>query len=126
MKPIVLAACLLALCLCAPVHAADADETDYVAGMEDLPLMPGLKANPAATTDFDQPEGRIVEVTANGVVDADGVRQYYARTLPQLGWKPVAAGRYVREGETLAIQAQPNGAGASVHFTVTPSGGLQR
>ena len=108
------------------VRAADEDDTDYIAGMDDLPLMPGLKINPAASTDFEQPEGRIVEVTANGVVDAGRVADYYAKTLPQLGWTQTSASRYVRENERLDIQAQPSGMGATVHFTVEPAAAAAR
>ena len=116
----IVAFALILPCLHAPAYAANAEQTDYVAGMEDVPLMPGLKANPSATTYFDQPEGRIVETTANGVVDPGRVAQYYGTTLPQLGWKPQPNGQYAREGESLEIAVQPYGAGSTVRFTVAP------
>jgi hypothetical protein len=115
-----IACAFILFCLAVPAYAIDTEDTDYIAGMEDLPLMPGLKIIPSATTDFDQPEGRIMEATANGIVDPGKVAQFYAQTLPQLGWKPISAERYVRETEMLHIETQPNGAGATVHFTVAP------
>ncbi len=127
MKPIFLAVFALALaCFLIAPHAADFEQTEYLAGLEDVPLMPGLKASPSAMTDFDQPEGRIVEATASGVVDPGHVEQYYARTLPQLGWKPLPNGQYARESENLEVEVKPFGPGSTVRFTVAPAAASSR
>jgi len=109
--------------------AAAAAES-FVAGFEDLPLMPGLTQITGQGVVFDTPSGRIVEAYAEGPVAAAQVLSFYARTLPQLGWRRVRDSRYRREGEELSLdvtEARPKGdAGAppgprvTVHFYLSP------
>lgn len=97
----------------------------FVAGFEDLPLMPGLTQIPDAGVVFDTPSGRIVEAYAEGPVAREEVTAFYARTLPQLGWEPAGEARYRREGELLRLEfteaggAQP-GASLTVRFYMAP------
>ena len=76
---------------------------EFVAGTEDVPLMPGLR--PLANSDlvFDKPEGRIIEARAEGATTREKVEAFYAASLPPLGWK--AAGRDVwqRDSERLRL-----------------------
>ena len=76
----------------------------FVAGIEDMPLMPGLTQLGERNIVFDAPSGRIVEAYAEGGVAREAVRSFYARTLPQLGWRRLGGDRYVREGETLRLE----------------------
>jgi hypothetical protein len=99
---------------------AFADEQAYVAGIEDLPLMPGLKQSIVPPTEFDKPNGRIVESTASGKVSAAKVQEFYDQTLPQLGWVSVGPYEYVREDEALEIGVRKQGSGAMVRFTIEP------
>lgn len=66
--------------------------------------MPGLAQVTDRATIFDAPAGRVVEAYAEGAVGRDAVRAFYARTLPQLGWRADGADRYAREGETLRLE----------------------
>jgi hypothetical protein len=121
-----LCAALFAL---APIAAAAA-EGAFLAGVEDLPLMPGLAEVAGAATVFDAPQGRIVESYAAGAVTADEIRSFYAQTLPQLGWtaasptaaNPSGAGQIVfrREGEQLSLEITPGDAATTVRFTLAP------
>jgi hypothetical protein len=126
-----LCAALFAL---APIAAAAA-EGAFLAGVEDLPLMPGLAEVAGAATVFDAPQGRIVESYAAGAVTADEIRSFYAQTLPQLGWtaasptaansttaSPSGAGQIVfrREGEQLSLEITPGDAATTVRFTLAP------
>jgi hypothetical protein len=100
-------------------HAAD----PFVAGIEDMPLMPGLTQLAERNVVFDAPSGRIVEAYAEGQVGREAVRSFYARTLPQLGWHGQGSDRYVREGETLRIEfpdARPGGSRVLVRFFLSP------
>ncbi len=83
-------------------HAHGADP--FVAGIDDMPLMPGLTQLADRNVVFDAPSGRIVEAYAEGSVARDAVRSFYARTLPQLGWRGQGGDRYLREGETLRLE----------------------
>lgn len=105
--------------------AAAAAESTFLAGVEDLPLMPGLTEVAGAATVFDAPQGRIVESYASGTVAADDVSSFYAQTLPQLGWtaaSPTEPGQTVfrREGERLTIEITPGAAATTVRFTLAP------
>jgi hypothetical protein len=91
----------------------------FVPGIDDLPLMPGLVAEEDALV-FDKPDGRIVQAVAHGGPDARAIRDFYDATLPQLGWRRVAAGRYAREGEALDLQLEGGAGRTTVHFTLSP------
>ncbi len=105
-------------------------ENAFLAGVEDLPLMPGLAEVAGAATVFDAPQGRIVESYAAGTVMVAEIRSFYAQTLPQLGWIAVDAGQsgpleFRREGERLTLEITPgqaaSGADATtVRFTLAP------
>lgn len=76
----------------------------FAAGIDDLPLMPGLVQVGDRSSVFDSPAGRVAEITASGRVSPDEVRAFYSRTLPQLGWRALGHDRYGREGETLRLE----------------------
>jgi hypothetical protein len=91
----------------------------FVPGIEDLPLMPGLRPVEPASTYFDSPAGRIVIAYAGGPLERPAILAFYATTLPQLGWTPASSNDYRRDGETLRIEigeARP----PLVRFTLSP------
>jgi hypothetical protein len=110
-----LAAILLLTALAAPARAQGA----FVAGIEDLPLMPGLVAQGEASV-FDAPQGRVVEATAQGPQTRATVLEFYARTLPQLGWRAEGEGRFAREGERLALEFPASQGATLVRFFLRP------
>ena len=95
-------AMLAGLVLAAAAAAFAADE--FVAGIEDLPLMPRLAEHADQRVKFDSPGGRVVETLASGAVARGDVLEFYARALPELGWRPVSAGVWARVGERLRIE----------------------
>jgi hypothetical protein len=115
---------LVALLLCLGLGLGRALAADpFVAGIDDMPLMPGLTQLAERNVVFDAPSGRIVEAYAEGTVGRDAVRSFYARTLPQLGWRGQGGDRYVREGETLRLEfpeAHPGGNRVLVRFFLAP------
>jgi hypothetical protein len=74
----------------------------YLPGTEDVPLMEGIELVEDPII-FDKPEGRLITLQAQGGVSQEDVSQFYAKTLPNLGWKKKADSLYVREGESLKI-----------------------
>ena len=93
--------------------------------IDDLPLMPGLREDVDGALSFDTANGRIAETTASGLVKAGTVIDYYARTLPQLGWKFETLFHYMREGEALNIEVEKSKAESTrvlVHFRLSPAG----
>lgn len=110
----------VALLSTAAPGAPGEDLAAYVSDIEDLPLMRGLEEAPDAGVSFDKPAGRIVEVFAFGPVERRRVRTFYRRTLPQLGWRRVAADRYTREGELLEIDYLGTDGDLTVRYTLQP------
>jgi hypothetical protein len=89
--------------------------------VSDLPLMPGLEEATESALVFDNPGGRLVEVSASGVLPRDSIFSFYGETLPQLGWVAVQEGWLEREGEVLRLVVT-GGAGALlvVTFSISP------
>src|SRR3546814_11837965 len=86
------------LCLAAPLPVAQGVAGDapgaYVAGIPDLPLMPGLKELPHGGLVFDKPGGRLVAAFARGAIAPPSVIALYADTLPHTGWPREPAAPY--------------------------------
>ncbi|MHA1107751.1 MAG: hypothetical protein ACTSQV_01405 [Alphaproteobacteria bacterium] len=92
----------------------------FFTGIDDLPVMPGLKQVADSGIAFDKPEGRIVEIAASGAVSRRQVIEFYQAVLPQLGWRPAGGGRYRREGEQLVLSIERTGRSLIVRFSLRP------
>ena len=110
------AALLIACAAAAP--AADA----FLAGLDDVPLMPRLTELADARVKFDSAAGRVVEAIAVGAVAPADVLAFYARTLPALGWRWESEATWSREGERLRIEfPRPRSGGEiAVRFFLAP------
>ena len=93
---------------------------EFVAGTEDLPLMPGLKPVPNSDIVFDKPEGRIVEARAEGATTRAKVEAFYAASLPPLGWKPAGRDVWQRDTERLRLDFTGSGTRLAVGFSLSP------
>lgn len=91
--------------------AASAAAEGFVAGISDLPLMPGLRPLAGEGMVFDVPGGRIVEAWAEGSTDREAVLSFYGTTLPQLGWTASGPSVFRREGEALRVEFPVAGPG---------------
>ncbi len=104
--------------------ALGGDAPRFVAGLEDLPLMPGLSTLEDTAVVFDTPQGRIVEAFATGTMSRAAIEAFYAETLPQLGWTKADEGGWLREGEALRLEFveadQDRGQGLIVRFALSP------
>lgn len=97
-----------AVCLLSAAPLATAGEPAFIAGLNDVPLMPGL--TPAGETlVFDKPGGRIAEASFAGRISSDAVARFYADTLPQLGWRAAGRNRFVRDHEELTLFVRADG-----------------
>ncbi len=103
------------LCLLSAGLATAADPA-FIAGLNDVPLMPGL-APQGETLVFDKPGGRIAEASFAGAVSMEAVRRFYADTLPQLGWRAAGRDHYVRDQEELTLHV---GGKAALRVVVEP------
>jgi hypothetical protein len=93
---------------------------EFVAGTEDVPLMPGLKPVPNSDLVFDKPEGRIVEARAEGATTREKVEAFYAASLPPLGWKPAGRNIWQRDAERLRLDFAGAGNRLAVGFSLSP------
>lgn len=108
--------------------AAESTEETFLLGATDIPLMPGLTGDEAAGVFFDKPAGRIMIARPLGCVDPEEAKRFYAATLPQLGWLPVAGApgmTYLREGERLTLEFVAGSAGdcTTLGFILNPNSG---
>ncbi len=99
-----LAACAASAPGPAPSAAPAAPAEGYFAGIDDLPLAPGLVERPGERTSFETVAGRIEARGAAGRASREAVALFYAQALPQLGWQPQADGTYARGGERLGLE----------------------
>lgn len=104
---------LLPLCFLVFSSLCWADE--FVAGMGDLPLAPGLSSTEDDVMIIDDEDQRIVETEARGVENPQDVQAYYQKVLPNLGWERQGP-HFEREGEILTLQLVGNKA----IFRITP------
>lgn len=98
------------------VRAGESLTGDYIPGLDDVPLAPGLVAEAEPAIQFDKPEGRLVETSATGRQSVAGINDFYTNTLPQMGWHQDKnhPGRYVRDREMLDVAAIARRDGQSV------------
>lgn len=94
----------LILCAGLIVLAATGRAEQFLAGLEDVPVMPGIEVVENAGVTFDSPAGRIIEAYAAGAVNRNAVRSYYRAALPQLGWTRTGPLVFDRAGERLTIE----------------------
>ncbi len=94
---------------------------EFIAGFEDIPVMPGMAVDGDASTAFDTRTGRIVEAYAAGDITDAAMRQFYQETLPQLGWARIGKLAFQREGEMLTLEVIDQGTPLTVRFRLSPS-----
>ena len=133
-KPLSIFFALFSLCffMLAPLTA---EAQGFLSAAPEIPLAPGLQENESGMFIFDKPEGRIVSMEAISAEPAAQILDFYAKTLPNLGWTmssapssapssasssaPVPKANmlvFTRESETLNIQV----AGGVVFFRLIP------
>ncbi len=103
--------------------AAPAPGQGYFAGIDDLPLAPGMVERPGERTSFETVAGRIEARGAAGRASREAVALFYAQALPQLGWQPQRDGGYARGGERLGLEfsSPPEDAGLLLlRILITP------
>lgn len=102
--------------------AAPLKVAGFVAGMGDVPAMPGLEPVDTESMVFDKPGGRIVEAVMRGPVARRAVLDFYGQTMPQLGWKAAGQTRFTREGEDLRLEFVTGGPAGhtTVRFVLIP------
>ena len=85
--------------------------TAFVAGSKDIPLANGLNKISDDGLDFDSASGSIIAVTYKSSDDLKKMKDFYVKTLPQLGWTNIVNNqpsvdllRFKRDNEKLEIE----------------------
>ncbi len=86
------------------LSAANGRAGQFLAGFEDVPLMPGIEMVVNSGVAFDSPAGRIIEAYATGMVTRKALQSYYQAALPPLGWTRSGSLQFNRAGERLTIE----------------------
>jgi hypothetical protein len=104
--------CMVGMLLCCFKAGAVQAQERFFETLYDVPIMSGLVEMPEQGLNFDTPGGRIAEAAAAPLSGAKPnkavIEDFYAQTLPQMGWKKQAGGMYVREDEKLRIFYREN------------------
>ena len=82
----------------------------YFAEVPDLPLPPGFTSWADGAAVFEAGALRIVEVMAWGPMSGQP-EEFYARTLPALGWGEISRNVWHRDGEVLRLTLARGAAG---------------
>ncbi len=61
-----------------------------VHGSLDIPLADGLEVNDDNVINFDSFNGNIISITYSTKLDLTNIKNFYLKTLPQIGWEVVA------------------------------------
>lgn len=123
MRYLALTALLLSLLtLCPGAYAAVGARPAFFEALYDIPVMPGLQEFKDEAVLFDKPDGRIASVTAaSNHLKPEEVAEFYAETLPQLGWKKSSPNQYVRGKDRLSMEVVRKAPLTIVHFTLAPA-----
>lgn len=111
----------------APAQAQTANAPHFFSILEDMPLMPGLTEIAEGALIFDKPGGRIIESRAiSETMAPQSVRAFYATTLPQLGWRPLAGtatdtALFEREQERLSLKVARDEGITLLEMMVSPA-----
>ncbi len=86
----------------------------FIEGLEDVPLLDGMKQLPSDTISFGNEESRLVEVLlTSDVLSFKTASTFYQNTMPQMGW--IFQGKrgqtlvFEREGEVLEVAHEADG-----------------
>ena len=79
-------------------------ETNFITGIEDLPIFESLEIDEENLIIFDKADSRLVTVNLFGTVNLGEVKDYYENILPNFGWKMINKKKYVRDSEILNLE----------------------
>ncbi|MFP4312951.1 MAG: hypothetical protein ACLFR0_01380 [Alphaproteobacteria bacterium] len=106
---------------CSSVYAQGNDEAmraEFLEALPDVPRMDGMREMEDFILVFDKPEGRIIETLVHTEnISVQEIKNYYAQTLPQLGWHKTESDEFVREEEKLSMHYEKD----FVKITVSPN-----
>ena len=108
-----------------PVEAGLKASEDFVQGSEDVPLLLGMTRVSDGSMGFDSAVGSIVSSSYQSTVEPQKVRDFYIKTLPQMGWTLAQSNAekstFKRDGEKLEIEFLVKDGAVLVNFFLSSS-----
>jgi hypothetical protein len=96
---------------------------EFAQGSEDVPLLLGMEKIYEDSIGFDSNSGSIVSSTYTSDLDQKAVRDFYIKTLPQMGWKIVknleTKVAFKRDKENLDIEFLKEGDKEVIRFFIS-------
>lgn len=98
---------------------------EFVQGSEDIPLLKGMKKMLDEGLGFDSSSGSIMTSSYKSEIALEGIRSFYQKTLPQMGWhlidSDIAKLVFEREKESLEIELVNKDGQDMVRFFISSS-----
>ena len=80
------------------------NKTNFVDGIEDLPLHHKMTVKKNSLVMFDTNQGNFVEVEIKGKSSIENISKFYNEVLPNLGWDSENNTKFVRGKDSLELQ----------------------
>ncbi len=96
------------------------ENANFLAAIEDVPLMSGLIEDETKTLNFNKPSGRLVQAHTYGQLMENEIVRYYKLVLPEFGWQNIDNLVFSREGELLRINCFRENNTLIVIFMLSP------
>jgi hypothetical protein len=101
----------------------DRASEDFVQGSEDIPLLVGMEKINDDSLGFDSSSGSIMASSYRTKTDVEKIKNFYIKTLPQMGWKLVENEKtklsFRRDKEKLEIEIKDQIGKNLVHFFIS-------
>lgn len=113
---------MVAVLVCAPWWGVGAEEAQqYLRYLSDIPILERGEELDEQALVFDKAEGRVVEeVVFAPYFEQQKVKNFYAATLPALGWKAISPEHFLRNKEQLIVKTEKADGGLIVRFALSP------
>ena len=90
----------------------------FLPGTEDIPLMNGLQ-QVEETASFDNPDERMVLISAETNLSPKKVFEFYRESLKNLGWTEQKTGQFNRGNDSFSIEITPTEKTSQIQFRLS-------
>lgn len=97
------------------------DGTNFILGMEDIPIFKKMENLENGLVVFDTNNGRFVSNEIFGKVNLTEAKDFYKKILPNLGWQKKSDNLYSRDNELLSIKFFEKNKISYIYFSISPN-----
>lgn len=99
---------------------AQSQAGDFLSVLPDVPLPANVIEIADSQIDFDSPDGRIIQVSAQGAMTKKAILDFYEETMPELGWEAISSNEFLREKERLTLEFSSQNQHIFIQFELSP------